>query len=122
MKASLALAAAVALTPATAFAQTTDPQPAFVTAGAGQYEVWCKVTPMSGEETTRFLQPGRATLVLAKVRRADCNYKATSAGPLTLTLSGPEWTCPFSKGSAATCEVSFPATSFGSFELRRKAR
>lgn len=122
MKASLALAAVVALTPAAALAQTTDPQPALVTTGAGQYEVWCKVTPMSGEEATRYLQPGRATLALAKVRRADCNYKATSAGPLTLTVSGAEWTCPFTKDSAAACEVSFPANSFGSFELRRKAR
>jgi len=122
MKASLTLAAVIALTPAAALAQTTDSQPALVTAGVGQYQVWCKVTPMSGEEATRYLLPGRATLVLAKVRRADCNYKATSAGPLTLTVTGAEWTCPFSKDSAATCEVSFPATSFGSFELRRKAR
>ncbi len=105
-----------------AVAQTSVPQPVLATSGAGQYEVWCKVTPMSGEETTRYLQPGRDVLPLGKVRRADCNYKATSAGPLTLKVSGAEWNCPFKVPADTACETTLAPTSFGSFEMRRKAR
>jgi len=122
MKAKLILAVLAAAATSPALADTPAPQSVLTSSGAGRYEVWCKVTPMSGDEATHYLQPGRDTLPLGKVRRADCNYKATSAGPLTLKLAGSEWNCPFKVAADAACEATFAQASFGSFDLRRKAR
>ena len=119
MKPWFAIAALLAGSSA-ASAQTADPIPTLSSSGAGQYEVWRKVTPTLGEEATRYLQPGRDSLPLSKVRRAECSYKANSAGPLTLKLIGAEWNCPFAKSTEAACEVTYAAAAFGGIDLKRK--
>lgn len=122
MNLKFALALIGALSPALASAQTADPQASLKTKGEGHYEVWCKITPTSGDETTRYLEPGHDTLNLARVRRASCNYKAGSTGTVTVTLSGTDWNCPFRAATDGACEQAFNHSSFGSFELKRKVR
>lgn len=120
MKLKLALAMMAALSPSMVMAQPVEPAATLKTTGEGQYEVWCAITPTSGDESTRYLQPGRDTLALSKVRRAECNYKTTSSGPVTVSLQGSEWACPFAAATEGTCQATFGKGTFGSFNLRRK--
>ena len=121
MNCRLAVAALAALSPAVVAAQPAELQGMLRTSGDGQYEVWCKITPTSGEESTRYLQPGRETLSLGRVRRASCTYKITSGQPLSVALTGADWACPFASASGTDCTQAF-AKGSGTFELKRKTR
>lgn len=120
MKLKLAVASITALSSIAIAAQPLETQPMLRASSEGQYEVWCKITPTSGEETTRYLQPGRDALGLSKVRRAECNYKAGSSGPVTVSVTGSDWACPFAVAADGTCQSTFNKASFGSFNLKRK--
>lgn len=119
MTAKIAFAFLALLAQSPASADVAEPPAVLTSSGTGKYEVWCKLAPTSGDDVTLYLQPGRDKLALARVRRADCSFKASSAGPLTVKLSGSGWSCPFKVAAEAPCEMTAPAGSFGEFRLRR---
>lgn len=89
--------------------------------GQGGWEILCHVTPTSGDETVRGLAPDRDTFATANIRRATCNYKNASTGPLTVSINSTAFACPFKLPAEAPCETQFGKSQFGSFELRRKS-
>lgn len=119
MPAKIAFAFLTLLAQSPASAEVAEAPAVLTSTGTGQYEVWCKVAPTSGDDVTLYLQPGRENLALARVRRADCSFKASSTGPLTVKLSGSGWSCPFKVAAEGPCEMTAPAGSFGEFRLRR---
>lgn len=112
------LAAAIASVATPVSAQTADSQPALTVSGETEYEVWCTISPSSGDEVTRYLDPRRPTLPLKGARSAHCRYKVADEA-ITLTLTGAGWSCPF-KGAQTECQMIAAKRAFGEFDLHRK--
>lgn len=88
--------------------------------GQGHWEILCHVFSGSGEETIRAIEPGRDTLTVSNVRRASCNYKNASTGPLAVAVTSDALTCPFKVAADVPCEAQFGKSDFGTFELKGK--
>lgn len=88
--------------------------------GSGNWEVLCHVTSNGGEETVRGLTPSRDTLATNNIRRATCNYKNASTGPLTIAVSSTAFPCPFNVEADAQCAAEFGKSEFGTFEVKGK--
>ena len=87
--------------------------------GAGKWEVLCHVTSNGGDETVRALEPSRDTFATNNIRRATCNYKNGSTGPLTITVISSTFTCPFKGAAEGECVTQYNKGAFGTFEVRR---
>jgi|EndMetStandDraft_8_1072994.scaffolds.fasta_scaffold02570_12 hypothetical protein len=115
----LAIAALLASAAASAGAPAT-PQLTIRGTGQGSWELLCHVTSPGGDETIRAVGPDRPVLALTNLRRATCNYKNGSAGPLTVAVETTQFSCPFVGAAEGTCESQLKPGAFGSIELRRK--
>ncbi|RQW40504.1 hypothetical protein [Novosphingobium sp. LASN5T] len=116
----LAIAALLASTGATAGTPAT-PMVTVRGTGQGSWEMLCHVTAPGGDETIRAVGPDRPVLALTSLRRATCNYKNGSAGPLAVAIETTQFACPFAGAAEGTCETQFKTGAFGSIELRRKS-
>lgn len=115
------LTAAVLLVTSSASQAAPSDHPISITAsGQGQWQMLCHVTPESGEENVRVLEPQRAAFTSTNMRRATCNFKNASTGPTTITIEGAAWACPFPVSDGGTCAKTIAASAFGDFELKRK--
>lgn len=97
-----------------------DEQPLSVAVtGQGASDVWCHITPKSGEEFVRYFRAG-TPFASTNVRRATCSFKNSTATPMTITLGGDAWACPFPVSAAGACTKEVEARGNGDFDLKRK--
>lgn len=89
-----------------------------VSAG-GASDVWCHVTPNAGSDFVRYFRAG-APFTSANVRRATCSYKNSTAAPMSVTISGDAWACPFPVSGDGACTKAIEARGSGDFALKRK--
>ncbi len=89
-----------------------------VSAG-GASDVWCHVTPNAGSDFVRYFRPG-APFTSASVHRATCSYKNSTAAPISITIKGDAWACPFPVAGGGACTKEIEARDSGDFALKRK--
>jgi hypothetical protein len=78
------------------------------------------MSPNHGDAVIRYMEPGRETFSSDNVSRAECQYKNGSKAPLTITIEGTAWQCPFPTSQDAKCEQTIAKAQFGDFDLKRK--
>lgn len=119
MKLCLLTAATLVTTPA--FAADPAPAPTVLTVtGEAGFDVKCHVWPRGGDEYVRFLDKSRNSLSANAAWRLECEYKDSSHGPVTITITSPNLPCPFKDASAEVCATTLRKNGVGSFEVREK--
>lgn len=117
----LLLMVAASLTTAPALAEDPAPAPTTLTVtGEPGFDVKCHVWPRGGNEYVRFLDRSRNTLSDNAAWRLACEYKGSSHGPVTITISSPNLPCPFKDAIADACAMTLRKNGVGSFEVREK--
>lgn len=84
--------------------------------GDGRWEVQCKVVA-DGEAKTVILAPDTAAYAHPKLTRASCDYHASSAGDLAISVTEVA-ACPFPGASAGACTLTAPKGKRGTFSFR----
>ena len=119
MKTGLLLVASLMTAPAFAADQVLAPTVLTVSGEQG-FDVKCHVWPRGGDEAVRFLDKSRNTLSMNGVWRLECEYKGSSRGPITISLTSPTLPCPFKDASPDACVTTLRKGGVGSFEVREK--
>lgn len=114
----ISIAAMLLLAGSASQAAPGDRPVSLAVSGEGKWQTWCHITPESGEEYVRALEPGRATFTSPNMRRATCKFQSTSAGPIT--IEGDAWACPFPVVGGGACAKTAARSTFGDFEIKRK--
>ena len=117
MKSYLLLVASLVATPVCA----ADPTPTVMTiTGEPGASMQCHVFPKNGDEYVRFLDSGRTSLSAPMLRKLECEYKGSSHGPSTITITSPTLSCPFKDAGADGCAITLRKGAVGSFEAKEK--
>lgn len=109
------------LATAPVFAADQAPVPTVMTvSGEKGFDVKCHVWPRGSDESVRFLDNSRNSFSVNGVWRLECEYKGSSHGPITISLTSPTLPCPFKDASADACTTTVRKGGVGSFEVREK--
>jgi hypothetical protein len=117
---SIAVFAALTVLSAVPVQAAEQPVATLKVSATSGYEMWCQITPSTGEEVTRSVDPARGVLAMRNPRRATCTYKFNSGIPVSVAFTGSAWACPFVVTASGGCEHTFDKASFGTFDIRRK--
>jgi hypothetical protein len=119
MKLNVVMIAALVAAPALAADPAPSPTVMTITGERG-YSVQCHVFPKGGDEYVRFFDGSRNSLSAGALRKLECEYKGSSHGPTTITITSPTLACPFKDASADACAITLRKSAVGSFEAKEK--
>ncbi|MFA6122203.1 MAG: hypothetical protein WCS75_06415 [Sphingomonas sp.] len=121
---ALAGTGASAAQAADAPARATAPDAFLMTAkGDGGWSIWCDYEQRGAGDVKREVAPDKnhsGALTIAQLNHGACHYTGGS-GPLTITISGDAWACPFKVATDAACEKIIARLDSGEFKLTRRS-
>ena len=97
-------------------AGAVNPPIAIAAHGEGAWYIRCDIEASASDIVLIELSSSRQSYADAHLRRANCRYQA-GRSPLSVTITGAGWTCPFRGAPEGGCEIVIPRMGSGEFRL-----
>lgn len=91
-------------------------------AGEGKWSISCTLERPNGIIDREKLKPdntGRAVLKRDSLGHGSCEYRLRDK-PITVSVSGDSWACPFQVAAAGDCRATLAAGTAGTMQLRKR--